>query len=131
MGYCSLCSRCGPRGFREASNGTADFISLCDPHCNEPVKWHKKRNWGTETLVAISVDFPNIIFQIIFRSFFFFCVFYFFSWAKNYGSNLKINYKKYIKLFFFHLKIDFYRYKYIYWIWDKIYSDRSEIDLSD
>ena len=36
-----------------------------------------------------------------------------------------------LKFFMFHLKIDFYGWKNIFRIWNRIYSDRSELDLSD
>ena len=35
------------------------------------------------------------------------------------------------KNFIFHLKIDFTDEKYIFFTYNKVYSDRSELDLSD
>ena len=35
------------------------------------------------------------------------------------------------KFFIFQLKIDFYRSQNIFWIWNGVYSDRSELDLYD
>ena len=50
----------------------------------------------------------------------------------NFGSNLKKNCnKKNLNLFIFHLEIDFYRYKNICCIWNRIFSDRSKLDLFD
>ena len=49
----------------------------------------------------------------------------------NFVSNLKKNEEKKRKNYIFDLKIDFFRWKNIFLIYNKVYSDRSELDLSD
>ena len=48
-----------------------------------------------------------------------------------FGSNLKKTARKNLKIFIFHIKINFYSWKNIFSMWNRVYSDRSELDLSD
>ena len=49
----------------------------------------------------------------------------------NFGSNMKKTAYKKWKNLILHLKIDFFKWKNIFLIYNKLDSDRSELDLSD
>ena len=49
----------------------------------------------------------------------------------NFRCYLKTKCMKNLKMLIFYIKIDFYRWKNIFLICYKVYSDRSDIDLSD
>ena len=39
--------------------------------------------------------------------------------------------KENLRVYIFHLRIDFYRWQNIFLVWNSVYSDISELDLSD
>ena len=49
----------------------------------------------------------------------------------NFGSNMKKTAWKKRKNLILHLKIDFFKWRNIFLIYNKVYSDRSELDLSN